>query len=95
MDELELLIARMHQSPRDQALMYCRRALGIALADGISPFAWEVLLEIVDDDALWGGGELPQLLEHYQLPSDRETLRQASWANAGTQPHLRLNADLA
>jgi hypothetical protein len=91
LDELELipaLLKRMHQSPRDQALMYCRRLLAITLAEGATAFLWDVLAEVADNDSLWSGQELPQILECYDLPTDRETLRLASMANAGTQPRI-------
>jgi hypothetical protein len=91
MDDKELvplLLARMHQAPRDQALMLCRRVLTMVLNEGPSRYAWDVLAEVVDDDSLWTGDELTQLLERYDLPGDREQLREISLANAGTQPHI-------
>jgi hypothetical protein len=91
MDDNELvplLLERMRQAPRDQALMLCRRVLTLVLANGLSRYTWDVLAEIAEDDALWSDNELAAFLVRYDLPGDRETLREMSLVNAGTIPGL-------
>ena len=94
LDEFDLvpaLLERLHASPPAEALVFCRRLLSITLAGGFSPFAWDVLSDIAEHDALWQSPELPRLLAQYGVPSDRESLRQQSCAHAGTQPRILLS----
>jgi len=84
-DQINELIHQMHAaSAAEEAQAVCRRLLRITLVDGLTPTAWDVLEAVVDDERLWSWNELPGLLLQYKLPSERDALRKAIWANGGT-----------
>jgi hypothetical protein len=83
-DQINQLIHDMHAAPAEEAQAVCRRLLRITLVDGLTPTAWDVLEAVVDEERLWQWKELPTLLQQYKLPTERDALRKAIWANGGT-----------
>ena len=83
-DQIHDLIRQMYNAPAEEAYVLCRRLVRKSMADGLTPESWDVLEAIADFDVLWGWKELPALLEEFRVPSDREKLRDAIRANAGT-----------
>ena len=83
-DRVQELIRQMYAAPAEEAQAVCRRLLRLTLANGLDATAWDVLEAVADLDALWAWKELPGLLEQYRLPSERDKLREACEAHAGT-----------